>query len=787
MTSFMWKQENSDSRILVLIPAYEPGERLLLLIDGLRERTDYGIVLVDDGSGGACAGIFEKAAEKGCAVLKHEKNRGKGATLMSGFCWIQENRRGTEVIVTADCDGQHTVKDIVRVAESVRPGSRELVLGSRTSQGEVPKKSRIGNMISRKMFALFTGVEVWDIQTGLRGFPSALLPWLLSIPGDRFEYEQNMLFDCRRQGCEIREIPIETVYENENRGTHFHPIRDSLLVAMCFLRFSAVSLFCAVPDFFLVGVFYNLTSNLLLAGVLLISVSLAAGVIRLARMKILVQNIYSLETLAHVDTLCLDKTGTITDGKLQVCGIIPVQAFEGEKMDALIRSYMAASDDNNATFQALRQSFSPEAVYEPVHKIPFSSKRKWGSVSFAGKGTIFVGAPEKLMGGLSPKIEQELEKGRRAVAIGWYSGSWENAGELPEEILPLYSVILEDTIRRNAAKTLEFFHTEGVDVKIISGDHVRTVSMIAKRAGLRRWMEAVDMSVQGENPDYDRLCAKYAVFARVTPAQKKELVLALKRQGRQVAMTGDGVNDLLALREADCSIAVADGSDASRQISHIVLLDSDFTNLPQVVMEGRKVIHNVTRTAGVFFIKTIYSVLVSAFCLLFNQPFPFIPIQITLVDACIEAFPSFVTILESDTRRIQGSFLRTALSHALPYGLTVTGMIILMSLTAPFSQAERQTVIYLLLVLISMVAVIRSCIPFTKLRMLICGVIVAGTGCALALFPSLLELQAVTLSMGFFGLSGGALCLLSVLVLDRIRVLFFSENVRMPSEAGWQK
>ena len=521
--------------------------------------------------------------------------------------------------------------------------------------------------------------------------------------------------------------------------------------------------------------------------VLLISVSLAAGVIRLARMKILVQNIYSLETLAHVDTLCLDKTGTITDGKLQVCGIIPVQAFEGEKMDALICSYMAASDDNNATFQALRQSFSPEAVYEPVHKIPFSSKRKWGSVSFAGKGTIFVGAPEKLMGGLSPRIEQELEKGRRAVAIGWYSGSWENTGELPEEILPLYSVILEDTIRRNAAKTLEFFHTEGVDVKIISGDHVRTVSMIAKRAGLRRWMEAVDMSVQGENPDYDRLCAKYAVFARVTPAQKKELVLALKRQGRQVAMTGDGVNDLLALREADCSIAVADGSDASRQISQIVLLDSDFTNLPQVVMEGRKVIHNVTRTAGVFFIKTIYSVLVSAFCLLFNQPFPFIPIQITLVDACIEAFPSFVTILESDTRRIQGSFLRTALSHALPYGLTVTGMIILMSLTAPFSQAERQTVMYLLLVLISMAAVIRSCIPFTKLRMLICGVMVAGTGCALALFPSLLELQAVTLSMGLFGLSGGALCLLSVLVLDRIRVLFFSENVRMPSEAGWQK
>src|SRR5699024_3300439 len=215
--------------------------------------------------------------------------------------------------------------------------------------------------------------------------------------------------------------------------------------------------------------------------------------------------------------------------------------------------------------------------------------------------------------------------------------------------------------RRNASETLRFFSREGVDVKVISGDHVKTVSMIAKRAGLERWAEAVDLSEQGEELNYDKLCQKYAVFASVTPIQKQELVTALKRQGHQVAMTGDGVNDLLALREADCSIAVADGSDASRQISQVVLLDSDFTHLPQVVMEGRKVIHNVTRTAQVFFIKTIYSVLVSFFCLLANVPFPFIPIQLMLIDACIEAYPSFVTILESDTRRIQGSFLRAAL------------------------------------------------------------------------------------------------------------------------------
>lgn len=184
---------------------------------------------------------------------------------------------------------------------------------------------------------------------------------------------------------------------------------------------------------------------------------------------------------------------------------------------------------------------------------------------------------------------------------------------------------------------------------MISGDHITTVSQIARRAGLEEWEKAIDLSVLPGEVDYDRICEEYAVFARVTPKQKQELVKALKRQGHQVAMTGDGVNDLLALREADCSIAVADGSDASRQISQIVLLNSDFTNLPQVVMEGRKVIHNVTRTAQVFFIKTIYSVLVSLFCLITNQSFPFIPIQITLVDACIEAYPSFLTISAADS------------------------------------------------------------------------------------------------------------------------------------------
>lgn len=523
--------------------------------------------------------------------------------------------------------------------------------------------------------------------------------------------------------------------------------------------------------------------------VLLISVSLATGVIRLAKMNILVQNIYSLETLAHVDVLCLDKTGTITDGRLRVRKMIPVTddgiesmyQFDEEERIQLIRSYLEASEDNNATFQALKEAFSEDnkdkssaenankrKILKATSSIPFSSKRKWGCVSFGKNGSLFVGAPEKIFRNLSGESEeamnQQLDKGYRLLAVGYIEEEWQNKEKLPGDIQPLYAIVLEDRIRHNAKQTLEFFDRQGVDIKVISGDHVKTVSMIAKRAGLKKWKRAIDMSTVGEDADYDNLCEKYAVFARVTPKQKQELVKALQRKGHQVAMTGDGVNDLLALREADCSIAIADGSDASRQIAQVVLMDSDFTHLPQVVMEGRKVIHNVTRTASVFFIKTIYSVLVSAFCLLFNIPFPFIPIQITLIDACIEAYPSFLTIVESDTRRIKGKFLKTALRGAAPFGITVTGMILAGSLLLPLPIDQKRTVMYLVLIILSMIAVIRSCIPFNWLRIFICVTMVFGTFGALLILPGLFEVCAMNLAMWIY-LIIVSLCALSFLLV----------------------
>lgn len=500
--------------------------------------------------------------------------------------------------------------------------------------------------------------------------------------------------------------------------------------------------------------------------VLLISVSLASGVIRLAKMKILVQNIYALETLARVDTLCLDKTGTVTDGNLTVRDVYPLGDLPQEDAKRLIESYVAACGDHNATFFALRAHFSGRATDRPVHSIPFSSKRKWGCVSFLGKGSVFVGAPEKILDRIPEHVERELERGYRAVAMGYAPVEWKEEGELPEGIQPLCAVILEDRIRPCARETLDFFRKEGVDVKMISGDHIDTVSWIAKRAGLERWKDALDLSRE-KDVDYDAICQKYAVFARVTPEQKRELVQALKRNGRCVAMTGDGVNDLLAIREADCSIAMADGSDASRQISQVVLLDSDFTSLPQVVMEGRKAIHHVTRTAGVFFIKTVYSVLLSLFCLLAGREFPFIPIQITLVDACIEAYPSFFTILESNTSRIRGRFLTEALSHAAPFGAAVAAAVALLMLWAPFSPQERGTVMYLLLILISMAAVVKSCLPFTALRAFLCVTMGLGIAAACVLLPGLFGVAGISGEMAVCLLVSAAVSAALIALLER--------------------
>lgn len=555
--------------------------------------------------------------------------------------------------------------------------------------------------------------------------------------------------------------------DSMKKVTHF---TSFLILPLGILLFAeAILLRGSAPDSAVVQSAAALLGMLPKGLVLLISVSLAAGVIRLSKKQILVQNIYALETLAHVDTICLDKTGTLTDGKLHVSGLYPMSGFSREEIGRLLGTYLKFSEDQNPTSAALSSTFSFRNPIETCSgTIPFSSARKWGSVSFEGGGSVFVGAPDVLFGVIPEEMKAELETGRRLLGAAYLEQEWNDRGTLPDNLIPICCITLEDSIRPSARETLQFFQKEGVCVKIISGDYGETVSRLAKRAGLSKWQNVIDLSALPEPIDYDTVCTAYSIFARVTPKQKEELVKALKRQGHCVAMTGDGVNDLLALREADCSIAVADGSSASRQLAQIVLMNSDFSALPDVVMEGRRVIHNVTRTSGVFFIKTIYSVLVSLLCLVANIPFPFIPIQITLVDACVEAFPSFLTMLEADTRPVQGKFLPAAFRNAAPFGLSITAMILFTSLFSPFAEAQQQTVMYLLLILISMAAVMKSCQPFTLFRGLICAAMAIGMATALLLFPGLLELTSLTTPMTrFILLTGVCILLLLWLVMSQ--------------------
>ena len=508
--------------------------------------------------------------------------------------------------------------------------------------------------------------------------------------------------------------------------------------------------------------------------VLLMSVSLANGVIRLAKQEVLVQDLYSLETLSHIDVLCLDKTGTITDGQMKVEHMLTYGVVCHLPNKEIMGSYLHACDDNNVTFQAMNAYFKPNNILNPIQKIPFSSLRKWSAIEFESFGTVVVGATEKLMKeDLPSEVKDYIHQGMRAIAVGFTKENVDDNQPLPElDILMI--LILSDNLRKNTKETLDYFYKEGIETKIISGDHVETVAAIAKKAGVKNYDKWIDMSMV---PDEQIAVAvqENTVFGRVTPDQKKRIVEELQKAGHHVAMTGDGVNDLLALKKADCSIALADGSDASKQISQVVLLNNDFTCLPDVLLEGRKVVNNVTRVAGVFFIKTIYTILLSIICVLTNTPFPFIPLQITLIDLFIEAMPSFLTMFESDTSKIKGSFLPQVFSKAISNGMSIIICFMLIMIFYPkfsFDYQEAMTIMYIVLGVISMVAVMRSCVPFTNLRVIVCTFMILGFGSAILLAATWLHLVQITLRIGVYA-AGVSLI---GLIIERLFYFYIHKN-----------
>ena len=482
---------------------------------------------------------------------------------------------------------------------------------------------------------------------------------------------------------------------------------------------------------------------------LLITISLATGVIKLAKKSVLVQDLYSVETLAHIDTLCLDKTGTITEGKMKVDNVeIYNENYLPRSMNSLMTAFVNEMTDNNATFMALKDYFKGEDSFEVADNMAFSSERKWSSISFKNLGSIVLGAPERLIEKsdmeMPNKIIEEQKAGKRMLFIAYTQDI------ISDENLPHLEIVaaitLDDPLRKNAKEMLGFFKTQKVDIKIISGDNPLTVSSIAKKAGLETYDSYIDLSTLNSDDEIPALVEKYSVFARVLPHQKSIIVKALQAKGHSVAMTGDGVNDVIALKQADCSITLPEASDIARQVSQIVLLNSDFSVLKDVLMEGRRVVNNITNVARIFFIKTIYSMLLSLFNIVTNTAFPFIPIQITLIDLVIEGYTSFFLSFLENSKPIRGRFLRTVIKNALPYALTIIIGIVILTFTRAgleLSLEESETLMYLLIGGVSIFAVIDACRPFNRISTFLCTTTAVGFFCAVLLFRNLLHLTPV--------------------------------------------
>ncbi len=483
---------------------------------------------------------------------------------------------------------------------------------------------------------------------------------------------------------------------------------------------------------------------------LLITISLATGVIKLAKKRVLVQDLYSVETLAHIDTLCLDKTGTITEGRMKVDSVnVYNEKCMPHSLQKMMTAFVNEMTDNNATFMALKDYYKGDEKFEVADRMAFSSERKWSSISFKNEGSIVLGAPERLIEKSNMQMPEEIisaqKAGKRMLFIA-YTNKVVSDENLPNlEIVA--AITLDDPLRKNAKEMLGFFKKQNVDIKIISGDNPLTVSSIAKKAGLESYDSYIDLSSISSDDEIPALVDTYSVFARVMPHQKSIIVKALQEKGHRVAMTGDGVNDVIALKQADCSITLPEASDIARQVSQIVLLNSDFSVLKDVLMEGRRVVNNITNVARIFFIKTIYSMILSLFNIVTNTAFPFIPIQITLIDLIIEGYTSFFLSFKENSKPIRGTFLRTVIKNALPYALAIIVSIVIITFTRQglnLSPEEAETAMYLAIGGISVFAVIEACRPFTKISTFLCTTTALGYLFAVFLFKNLLHLTPIT-------------------------------------------
>lgn len=481
--------------------------------------------------------------------------------------------------------------------------------------------------------------------------------------------------------------------------------------------------------------------------VLLTSIALAVSAVRLGRRQTLCQDLYCVESLARVDVLCLDKTGTITEGCMELNEVKTLD--ESFDIESALNAFSAAFPEPNATLKAVCERYSAASSLALLKTVPFSSARKWSAAQFDGLGTVVLGAPSFVLGKDYAQISDICERysadGYRVLVLA-HSPLPLVENSLPPEVAAKALVILSDKIRGTASDTLNYFKRQGVGIKVISGDDPVTVSNVAKRAGLDNAENYVDMGRIADE-DIPEAAAKYTVFGRALPDQKLLLVKALKAAGHKVAMTGDGVNDVPALKEADCSVAMQSGSDAARSVSQLVLLNSDFASMPLVVEEGRRCINNIQRSAALFLVKTIFSFLLAAAFLVLPYGYPFKPIQMTLISALAIGAPSFLLALEPNKNRVRGGFLANVMKKAAPGGISVAvGIGLLTAAEGIFGYpSEQVSAMAALLTGFACFLVLGNvCRPFKAWRAVMLAVLIAAFAGAVLLFPGVFYIVPLT-------------------------------------------
>ena len=465
---------------------------------------------------------------------------------------------------------------------------------------------------------------------------------------------------------------------------------------------------------------------------LLTTVALSVGMIRLAKYNTLVQDMYSLEMLARVNVLCLDKTGTITDGRMKVSDCILLNNNSDLGIDDILGSMLASLNDNNQTSIALYERFGHSSVLQPVATLPFSSARKLSAVTFEGAGTYVMGAPEFVLKPMPLKIDkivkQYAQMGLRVLVLAHSTGQIQG-DKVPVGLKTIAIITLSDNIRPDAIETIKWFKENDVAVKVISGDNPVTVSEVARRAGIKNAAHYISLEGLSEL-EVENAANQYTVFGRVTPEQKAILIRAIKKAGNTVAMTGDGVNDILAMKEADCAISVASGSEAARNVSNLVLQDNNFGSMPKIVNEGRRVINNIKNSSSLYIMKTLLTLILSITCIALGQPYFFTTNNMMMYEFLISAIPSFVLSLQPNTNRVKGKFIPFVLSRAIPGALTMAlGIITLYTVHETglgpafglINEAGAETLEYQALMMITLtftglVMLYRICQPFNIVR-----------------------------------------------------------------------